>query len=206
MRERSAAADLAAGGSAKRSSGAEWEEDAADRDDSAWRAAAWLPAAVRERIVAAVGGCGRGGVGGRGGEVIGRGVAAMERRRGLADSDLGAQLEPATELGFSIESIRVECLGVDDDRISLRMPLPGRAVLLAAAVESTFTPYLLFSSCPSPPARHVQSTTTAPPSCGEDPVTVSAKLHRISPQTPPAYPAPPRRGKDAPASPSPNPR
>lgn len=47
VRERSAAADLAAGGSAKRSSGAEWEEDAADRDDSAWRAAAWLPAAVR---------------------------------------------------------------------------------------------------------------------------------------------------------------
>ena len=121
---------MAAGGSAKRSSGAEWEEDAADRDDSAWRAVAWLPAAVRERIVAAVGSCGRGGVGGGGGEVIGRGVAAMERRRGFADSDLGAQLEPARELGFSVESIRVECLGVDDDRISLRMPLPGRAVLL----------------------------------------------------------------------------
>jgi hypothetical protein len=139
--------------------------------------------------------------------VIGRGVAAMERRRGLADSDLGAQLEPATELGFSIESIRVECLGVDDDRISLRMPLPGpcRPSGCCCGVHGP-RPIFCFPPVLPSPTRHVQSTTTAPPSCGEDPVTVSAKLHRISPQTPPAYPAPPRRGKDAPASPSPNPR
>jgi len=94
--------------------------------------------------VAAVGGCGRGGVGGGGEEVIGRGVAAMERRRGLARFGFGSSARAGygARLQHRVHSSRVF------DRISLRMPLPGRAVLLAAAVEST--PYLLFSSCPSP--------------------------------------------------------
>ncbi|KAG0514546.1 hypothetical protein BDA96_10G201400 [Sorghum bicolor] len=85
----------------------------------------------------------------------------------------------------------------------MRMPLPGRAVLLAAAVEST--PYLCFVfllSFPSSPPRPVHHSTTAPapPSCGEGPVTVIAFLPQLHPPTP----APPGRGKDAP--PSPNPR